>query len=101
MQRAGNRQDWFDQSALSNVTIPVMVLAGEADDIIGPPELLAAAIPGVTLVKTPGDHITALVKPQFRQAILNFLAQHSPAAAYGALPWSSTPTPPESRKSVS
>jgi len=63
---------------LANVTLPVMILVGEDDNIIGPPEVLAAAIPGAILVKTPGDHISALIRPEFKQAILDFLAQHSP-----------------------
>ena len=78
MQRASSRRDWFDTSLLASVNLPVMVLVGERDDVIGPPEPLAAAIPGATLVKTPGDHITALVNPEFKQAILDFLSQHSP-----------------------
>lgn len=78
MQRATHRRDWFNSSGLKDVTIPVMVLVGEKDDIIGPPEPLTATIPGATLVRTPGDHITALMRPEFRQAILDFLAQHSP-----------------------
>jgi pimeloyl-ACP methyl ester carboxylesterase len=78
MQRASNRRAWFDPSMLANVTLPVMVLVGEDDNVVGPPEVLAAAIPGATLVKTPGDHISALIRPEFKQAILDFLAVHSP-----------------------
>jgi len=78
MQRATHRRDWFNSSLLGDVNIPVMIVVGESDHIIGPPEPLVAAIPGATLVRTPGDHVTALMKPQFRQAILDFLAQHSP-----------------------
>jgi pimeloyl-ACP methyl ester carboxylesterase len=78
MQRASSRRAWFDPSMLANVTLPVMILVGEDDNIIGPPEVLAAAIPGAILVKTPGDHISALIRPEFKQAILDFLAQHSP-----------------------
>jgi len=77
MQRASSRRAWFDPSMLANVNLPVMVLVGEDDNVIGPPEVLAAAIPGATLVKTPGDHITALIQPEFKQAILGFLALHS------------------------
>lgn len=80
MQRASNRRASFDPSTLKYVTIPVMVLVGEADNAVGPPEPLVASIPGATLVKTPGDHITALVKPEFKHAILDFLAKHSPVA---------------------
>jgi pimeloyl-ACP methyl ester carboxylesterase len=78
MQRGSDRRGWFDPSRLASVDLPVMVLVGEKDDVIGPPEPLAQMIPGATLVKIPGDHITALVKPEFVQAILSFLSQHSP-----------------------
>jgi hypothetical protein len=52
--------------------------SGKADDIIARPDPLADSIPGAILVKVPGDHITALLQPQFKQAILDFFALHSP-----------------------
>jgi pimeloyl-ACP methyl ester carboxylesterase len=78
MQRGADRREWLDRSQLAHIDLPVMILVGENDNVVGPPEPLAAAIPGATLVKTPGDHISALVKLEFKQAILDFLARHSP-----------------------
>jgi hypothetical protein len=45
---------------------------------VGPAEGLAAAIPGAKLVKVPGDHLTAVVSREFKDAALAFLAEHSP-----------------------
>jgi hypothetical protein len=47
--------------------------------LVGSADKLAATIPGAKYVKTPGDHLTAVVHPAFRQALLAFLAERSPA----------------------
>jgi pimeloyl-ACP methyl ester carboxylesterase len=77
MQRSASRS-WFDPAKLSEVALPVMVLVGAEDTLVGPPDRLAAAIPNATLVRVPGDHLTAPAMPQFRGAIVNFLKEHSP-----------------------
>lgn len=78
MQRSAGR-GWFDPGKLREVALPVMVLVGEADTLVGPADGLAAAIPGAKLVKVPGDHLTAPLQPEFRRAIVDFLAERSPA----------------------
>jgi pimeloyl-ACP methyl ester carboxylesterase len=80
MQRGAATRRWFDPQMLREVSLPVMVLVGEKDTLVGPAEPLAAMIPGAKLVKVPGDHLTAPGTPQFRQAIIDFLAEHSPVA---------------------
>jgi pimeloyl-ACP methyl ester carboxylesterase len=70
-----------DARKLAEASCPVMVLIGEGDTLVGPADQLAATIPGATLVKVPGDHITAVGQPAFGQAVLNFLARYSPVAA--------------------
>lgn len=72
MQRA--RRGGFDPAKLAAVKLPVMVLVGAADTLIGSADRLAAAIPGATYVKVPGDHLSAVAAPQFRRAIVDFLA---------------------------
>lgn len=57
----------------SHVRLPVLVLLGEGDDLVGRADRLAAAIPGAQLVYTPGDHLTAVAQPAFRDAIISFL----------------------------
>ena len=63
----------FDRGKLAEVRNRVMVLIGEGDVLVGPADQLAAAIPGARLVKVPGDHLTAVVKPEFREAIVGWL----------------------------
>ncbi len=65
----------FDRGKLAEVRNPVMVLIGEGDVLVGPADQLAAAIPGAKLVKVPGDHLTAVAKPEFKQAVIAFLAE--------------------------
>ncbi|HEY7801925.1 MAG TPA: alpha/beta hydrolase [Dehalococcoidia bacterium] len=79
IQRA--RRGGNGPSRIGEVTLPVMVLIGEHDTLVGSGDKLAAAIPGAKLVKVPGDHLTAVGQPQFRQAIVDFLAHQSPVAA--------------------
>ncbi|MEX2247803.1 MAG: alpha/beta hydrolase [Dehalococcoidia bacterium] len=79
MQRATRAA--FDGTALRRTTLPVMVLIGEGDTLVGSADGLAAAIPGAKLVKVPGDHLTAVGQPAFRQAMLEFLAERSPVPA--------------------
>jgi hypothetical protein len=50
-------------------------LIGEKDDLVGPAEPLAEAIPGAKLVKVPGDHLTAVGAPELRTAVLGFLKE--------------------------
>ncbi len=71
----------YDPAKLSETERPVMVLIGEGDTLVGPADRLAATIPGAKLVKAPGDHITAVGQPAFRQAVLDFLAERSPVPA--------------------
>jgi pimeloyl-ACP methyl ester carboxylesterase len=65
----------FDRDKLSEVRNPVLVLIGEKDALVGPADQLATAIPGAQLVKVPGDHLTAVVKPEFARAIVAFLSE--------------------------
>jgi pimeloyl-ACP methyl ester carboxylesterase len=72
IQRSKPESNW---GKLAEVGNPVMVLIGEGDALAGPADQLAAAIPGAQLVKVPGDHLTAVVKPEFRAAIVAFLTE--------------------------
>ena len=64
-----------DPQKLRETTNSVMVLIGEDDDLVGSGDGVAAFIPGAVLVKVPGDHITAVGQPAFRQAIVDFLGR--------------------------
>jgi pimeloyl-ACP methyl ester carboxylesterase len=74
----------YDRARLSDVRIPVMVLIGEGDTLVGNGEKLTAAIAGAKLVRVPGDHLTAVGAPALKQAIVGFFDEHSPVSAKGA-----------------
>ena len=71
----------YDATKLAETRLPVMVLVGEDDALVGSAEPLAAYIPGAKLVKVPGDHLAAVGQPQFRDAIVAFFNEKSPVAA--------------------
>jgi pimeloyl-ACP methyl ester carboxylesterase len=77
MQRAPSRRS-ADTSKLSETKLPVLVLIGDGDTLVGSGDKLAASIPGAKLVKVPGDHLTAVGAPELKTAVLAFLAEHSP-----------------------
>ena len=79
MQRA--QRGGYDPARLRDVKLPVMVLLGESDLLVGPADELAAAIPGAKLVKVPGNHLTAVVAPELKRAIVHFLDENSSLAA--------------------
>ncbi len=59
---------------LARVTMPVLLLAGQADPLAERPEVLADALPDGTLQLVDGDHLGAVVAPDFATAIVDFLA---------------------------
>jgi pimeloyl-ACP methyl ester carboxylesterase len=56
------------------ITVPTLVLVGDADPLAVRPQVLADAIAGSTLRVVPGDHLTAVTHPEFAPAIVGFLA---------------------------
>jgi pimeloyl-ACP methyl ester carboxylesterase len=63
----------IDAAKLAHVSNPVLLLVGRSDRSAGMPARLAAAISGARIEKVPGSHITAVVDPAFRRAIVEFL----------------------------
>jgi len=56
--------------------VPVLVVLGEKDNVVGGGEALAAAIPGARLVTVPDrDHITVVPDRRYKEAVLSFLAE--------------------------
>jgi pimeloyl-ACP methyl ester carboxylesterase len=74
------RRHAYDPAALANVKVPVLVLIGEGDTLVGKGDALAARIPGAKLVYVPGDHLTA-VGPKLAAAAVEFLESVSPAVS--------------------
>lgn len=60
---------------MAQIAVPTLVINGEKDVLAGPPESLARSIPGAQAMTVPGDHISAVVKPEFTQAMVEFLSK--------------------------
>ncbi|KIA61271.1 alpha/beta fold hydrolase [Nocardia vulneris] len=58
---------------LSGITVPTLVLAGDNDPFAAEPERLAAALPDGKLAVVPGDHLMAVVAPDFHAALTEFV----------------------------
>jgi pimeloyl-ACP methyl ester carboxylesterase len=61
--------------ALSAITAPTLITAGDDDPLAIHPDRLAAAIPGATSLLVKGDHRAAVADPAFAAALVSFLAQ--------------------------
>jgi len=59
---------------LGSIKVPTLVVNGEADTLVGPLDSFSEAIPGAQLVIVPGDHLSAVLKPEFREAVVEFLS---------------------------
>jgi len=63
---------------LGSLKVPTLVVAGTEDRLAGSPQELAARIPGAVAEVVPGNHLSAVGKPELAQAIVDFLARVSP-----------------------
>ena len=59
--------------ATPRIRVPTLVIVGDGDTLVGPPDELAARIPGATVTIVSGDHLTAVFDPEFRAGIVAFL----------------------------
>jgi pimeloyl-ACP methyl ester carboxylesterase len=62
-----------DRPALDRITAPTLVLVGEDDALARKPEVLADGIADARLTVVPGDHLSAVSRPEFVDALLAFL----------------------------
>ncbi|MDO7842791.1 alpha/beta fold hydrolase [Sphingomonas immobilis] len=60
--------------AIAAITQPALVLTGVDDDDNGSGAELAAAMPNGTFREIPGNHMSAVIKPELGQEIADFLA---------------------------
>lgn len=66
----------FDAAALGRISAPVLVICGERDAVTGPPDRLAAAIPGAIMRIVPGkDHMSAVGDRVMKADVVDFLAK--------------------------
>jgi pimeloyl-ACP methyl ester carboxylesterase len=64
----------LDSAALAQISVPVLIVNGATDVLVGSPDEIAAAIPGARLVKIPDrDHLTVVPDPRFKEAVVHFL----------------------------
>ena len=65
------------REALTGLDVPTLVLAGEEDHDNGSPEALAEALPEGRYAAIPGNHMSAVTKPELGEAIAGFLGSAS------------------------
>jgi pimeloyl-ACP methyl ester carboxylesterase len=67
----------IDRADFAGVDIPVLIVSGANDNVMGKADELAAAIPGVKLVTIPdADHLVVF-DPRTKDEVLAFLKEHS------------------------
>ena len=68
------------EAELRSIAMPTLVLSGVEDDDNGPAEALADILPAGTYAAIPGNHMSAVTRPEFGRAIADFLSLDPPAA---------------------
>jgi len=71
---AGSRAPAGTPAALGDIAVPTLVLTGDADALVGPPDVLARKIPGATYQLLHGNHLSAVSDPAFASSIVEFIA---------------------------
>lgn len=61
------------EAMLDTIVQPVLVVSGKDDDDNGSAPALADALPQARYVEVPGNHMSAVTKPELGQAIASFL----------------------------
>lgn len=61
------------EAELRSLTVETLVLAGREDQDNGPAEALAEIMPHARFAEMPGNHMSAVTRPEFGRAIANFL----------------------------
>ena len=62
------------EEELRTIQVPTLIVHGADDDDNGSPEDLAALLPKGRYVEVPGNHMSAVTKPDLGRAIADFLA---------------------------
>jgi len=60
---------------LRSVAVPVLLVVGDRDTLAGDAEAVVRALPDARLVVVPGDHLSAVMSPEFASAVVGFLAE--------------------------
>jgi pimeloyl-ACP methyl ester carboxylesterase len=62
------------EAELRSIAMPALVVSGAEDQDNGPAEALADLLPKGRYVEVPGNHMSAVTRPEFGRAIADFLA---------------------------
>ncbi|MEA3063547.1 MAG: hypothetical protein QOJ94_3328 [Sphingomonadales bacterium] len=62
------------EEEIRGIGVPTLVLSGDEDRDNGPAEDLARLLPDATFLEVPGNHMSAVTKPDLGRAIADFLA---------------------------
>lgn len=62
------------EAELRSIAMPTLVLSGAEDQDNGPAEALADLLPAGRFVEVPGNHMSAVTKPELGRAIADFLS---------------------------
>ena len=62
------------EAELRSIAMPTLVLSGDEDRDNGPAEALAELLPDGRFVEVPGNHMSAVTKPELGKAIADFLS---------------------------
>ncbi len=64
----------LDRDRLANLLLPVLIVNGERDDLVGSAHELVGSIPGARLMMIPDrDHLTVVPDQRFKEAVVSFL----------------------------
>jgi pimeloyl-ACP methyl ester carboxylesterase len=63
------------ETEIAAIAIPTLVLSGDEDSDNGSPQALAALLPNGEYVEVPGNHMSAVIKPDLGMAMADFLAR--------------------------
>ncbi len=64
-----------DEEMLRSINMPTLVLSGAEDQDNGPAQALAELLPQGEYVEVPGNHMSAVTKPELGRALARFLAE--------------------------
>jgi pimeloyl-ACP methyl ester carboxylesterase len=70
---ANSRSRQGETTNVQAITVPTLVLVGDADKLAGSSEALAKRIPGATFRTLRGNHLSAVRDPDFSRSIVDFV----------------------------
>ena len=79
---ASTQGNWTPLSVddLAKVGLPVLIVVGEDDNLVGSADDLQASIPSAELLTIPDrEHLTVVPDQRFKDAVVRFLQERSPA----------------------